>query len=342
MKVLLTGCTAPQSSKNTNERNPSFAGIMNMSLTELGFDVTWEDPSVKMSKEYLSQFDSVIVGIAKPTSIVSHRAYGALSVVNHASDLGNLSIFLDTPDLHKINFSLGDVYRKPESLISSFYSKKREYNLAIKPEYFSNIVSGAKKLYTQEWPNTFIPAYPWSNSEFVSNNIPNINKTKLFLVKPDAVLLKIRSSSNTKINYGDHWCVDNLKTEWSKKTIMSLSRPHVSYRESRWESNSDILTRLDGSLGTLISTYKDGNPWWSSSLSQALFVGVPAVTDWRLTSYLGKEWSFLASAVEEMTPEERTVLAENQKNSYMNHLPSSEEMRENIGSILAQKTYVRN
>ena len=120
MKVLITGCTASHASKNTNDKNPSFAGIINIALTELGFDVTWEDPSVTMTKDYLSQYDAILVGIAKPTGIASHRAYGALSVINHASDLGTLSLFIDTIDPHKLYFSLGDIYRKPESFFGSF------------------------------------------------------------------------------------------------------------------------------------------------------------------------------------------------------------------------------
>ena len=186
MKVLLTGCTASHASKNTNEKMPSFAGTINNALIELGFDVTWEDPSVTMTKDYLSQYDAILVGIAKPTGIASHRAYGALSVINHASDLGTLSLFIDTIDPHKLYFSLGDIYRKPESFFGSFHSKKREYKLALEPKNYENIIEGARKLYGGAWPKTIIPSYPWSTEEVVTKYIPNINKTKLFLVNPDA------------------------------------------------------------------------------------------------------------------------------------------------------------
>ena len=336
MKVLITGCTASHASKNTNEKNPSFAGIINIALTELGFDVTWQDPSVTMNKDYLSQYDSILVGISKPTGIASHRVYGALSVINHASDLGTLSLFMDTIDPHKLYFSLGDIYRKPDSFFGSFHSKKREYKLAQEPKNYENVIEGAKKLYGNAWPKTIIPSYPWSKEEVVTKYIPNVDRTKLFLVSPDAALLEI---SNPIQNYADgsYWCIDNPKTDWYRKVSVSLSNSQVNYRATKWEGNKDILARLNNSMGALVSVYKSGNPWWFPTLSQALYVGVPAVTDWRLTTSMGPEWSVLPHAIEEMSPIERVELSKKQKESYTQNIPSWESVKENIGNILLQK-----
>lgn len=336
MKVLITGCTASHASKNTNEKNPSFAGIINMALTELGFNVVWEDPSVTMDKDYLSQYDVVLVGIAKPTGIASHRAYGALSVINYASELGTLSLFIDTIDPHKLYYGLGDIYRKPDSFFGSFYSKKREYKIAQEPKNYESIVSGAKKLYGDAWPKTIIPSYPWSTPEVVTKYIPNIDKRKLFLVSADSALLEVSNNYKSEAS-GEYWCIDNPKTDWYKKVSTSLLNPQVNYRSTKWEANKDILERLYNSMGALVSVYKSGNPWWFPTLSQALFIGVPVVTDWRLTKYLGPEWSMLSSTIEEMSPMQRVEISAKQKESYVQNLPSWESVKESLGNILLQK-----
>jgi hypothetical protein len=341
MKVFVTGCTAPHASMNANEKNPSFAGIINTALIELGCDVTWADPSVKMDKEYLSQFDSILVGVASPTNVISHRIYGALSVINHASELGNLSLFVDTPEPHKLFAGIREVYHNPKSLVKEFYSKKREYGLALEPEHFANIFSGLSKLYVDAWPTTIIPAYPWSNQNNISKYIPNIDNGKLFLVSPDAALLELQQYRSVPV-LGDYWCADSLKSNWSQASIKLLTLKVENYRSSKWESNGAVLGRLHDSVGALISTYKDGNPWWLPSLSQALYVGVPAVTDWRHTAYMGKDWSHLPSSIEEMSPGERLELSRSQKESYMEHLPSWHSVKESLGNILLQKTYINN
>ena len=341
MKVFVTGCTAPQASKNANEKNPSFAGIINTALIELGCDVAWADPSVRMDKGYLSQFDSILVGVASPTNVISHRIYGALSVINHASELGTLSLFVDTPEPHKLFAGIREVYHNPKSLVKDFYSKKREYNLALESDNFANIFAGLSKLYVDAWPTTIMPAYPWSNQANISKYIPNIDNSKLFLISPDAALLELQQYRSEPVE-GDYWCVDSNKTSWSQMTSKSLTLDMENYRISKWETNVDVLRRLHGSVGALISVYKDGNPWWMPSLSQALYVGVPAVTDWRHTAYMGEEWSHLPSSVESFSSTQRRDLARNQKEIYINHLPSWHSVKESLGNILLQKTYINN
>jgi len=341
MKVFITGCTAPQSSKNSNEKNPSFAGIINTALLELGCEVVWEDPSVKMNKEYLSQFDSVLVGIASPTNVISHRIYGALSVINHASELGILSLFVDTPEPHKLFAGIREVYHNPKALVKDFYSKKREYNLALEPDNFANIFAGLSKLYIDAWPTVLIPSYPWSDRGALSKYIPNVDNSKLFLISPDSALLELQHYRSIPVS-GDYWCVDNSKTAWSQMTSKSLVLRTENYRSSKWESNADVLGRLHDSVGALISTYKDGNSWWLPSLSQALFVGVPAVTDWRHTGHMGPQWAMLPSGVEAMTSDKRLELARSQKEIYLENLPSWHSIKESVGNILLQKTYINN
>lgn len=338
MKVFITGCTASHASKYSNEKNSSFAGIAHSAIKELGCEIVWDSPSVKLTKEYLSQFDSVLVGVSSPTNVISHRIYGALSVIKHASELNNLSLFVDTPDPHKIYAGFREIYQNPKALVKPFYSKKREYNLALDPKNYANIIGGLNYIYTQAWPKTIIPSYPWTNADALSKYIPNVDNGKLFLVAPDAYLLEmeppIRNSGD-----GEYWCVDSPKTKWSQTAVASLTMTVTNYRTSKWDTNKNVLERLTGSVGALISTYKDGNAWWMPTLSQAVFVGTPTFTDWRHTSYMGLEWSALPASIESMSADERAEFSRKQRQSYLQNLPSWEKVKENLGNVLLQKTY---
>ncbi len=42
---------------------------------------------------------------------------------------------------------------------------------------------------------------------------------------------------------------------------------------------SMVIDKISGSVGTLISTYQGGDPWWSVAISQSLIAGVPVVTE---------------------------------------------------------------
>lgn len=338
MKIFITGCTAAHASRSSNEKNASFAGIIDAALTELGCEVVWDVPSVKLSKDYLSQFDSVLVGISSPTNVNAHRIYGSLSVIKHCLELGNLSLYIDTPDPHKIYAGIREIYKNPQSLVKSFYSKRREYNLVLEKENYKNATTAINKLYTDAWPRVIIPSYPWTSPTVVSKYIPNVDNNKLFLVSPDSYLLEIQQDRTTPVD-GEYWCIDSTKTKWSQTVLEGLSKPVVNHRQSKWDGNKEVLNRLSGSLGALVSTYKDGNPWWMPTLSQALFVGVPVATDWRHTQHMGQEWSMLPVAIEDMSPEQRLFVAKKQKEQYIENLPTWADVKENLGNVLFQKTY---
>jgi hypothetical protein len=116
----------------------------------------------------------------------------------------------------------------------------------------------------------------------------------------------------------------------------------MQYRDGRTETNQDILVKLNNATGALISTYRDGASWWLPSLAQALFVGVPVVTDWRLTVNMGPEWGVLPFAIEEMSREERLVHANAQKESYKNSVPTWDVFKNSVVETLFEKDYATN
>ena len=332
MKVLVTGSTATHCSKKVNTRVPTFTGQLVSTLENLGHEVSWEEPRLGMDTSYLNSFDSIVVGMAPLTSVSSRWLYGSLSVLDYATKLNKAVIFVDAPEPQKVWSGIRAIANKPEDLTKPFYSAKKEYVAACEPKTRQRIISLIDRLYGDIWPSTIYPALPWDDRKIMSN-IPNLDTQNTHSFNFDRSLLELDINKTGPEN-ADFWCVDSPKTKWSKQVSKTLTHEILPIRDNYWQGNRDALSRMDSSIGTLISTYKDSDVWWSVMLSQSLFVGTPVVTDWRKSGVLGEEWRFLASSVEAMSPSERHSLALLQKDSYLASIPTHEEIKNSLESSI--------
>jgi hypothetical protein len=331
MKVLLTGCSAPQSSQGLNTRLPTFSGLVRNALSYAGHDVVWVTPSIDMSEEYLSQFDVVLVGLTPPTSLSSYRLYGALSVIDRARKVSNVKYIVDAPEPYKLWAGIRAIANNPDDLVKNFYSKRSEFDKAINPANLSRIQSVVSGLYESTWEQTLCPSLPWSKKENIIKHIPNILEDSLDLLCLDAFLLTaVEDSSALYMKSESNYWSTNQKTSWVKgleKTLKNKIHPMAS---NKWATNTSILTNINKSIGSVISVYKNDEPWWSVNLSQSLYVNTPVVTDWKQTSYLGESWSMLAHNLEDMSVTERISVAVKQKNEYIKVLPDFNESVERV------------
>lgn len=334
MRILMTGSTAAQVAVKKDSQ--TFASLVNKALNAGGHDVTWIDPSVSLTKDYLAEYDSILVGIAPPNSTSAHRIYGALSVIKYAQELGRLRLMVDAPEPKKVWAGLRAVYNKPDELTKDFYSKRREYRKTADKDVTDRLNEAVKMLYTQQWPKTIFPVFPWVSSSSVSLQIPMTSSENLVGLSLDSILLS-KNNETPIINNPNYWVADSINSKWTKgieKTIKHRIDPLVA---SRWESVESTESRLTEAMGCLVSVYHQGNPWWSISLSKSLAKGIPVVTDWRLSSMLGPEWSVLAHAIEEMSQYERKELANTQRDLYMEATPSWENSVELTCNTLLRK-----
>lgn len=318
MKILLTGTTASQVSQRKNEIVPTFSGYVHRALMDGGHDVVWAEPSVSMSKEYLAEFDSVVVGLAPPTSTAAHRIYGALSVIYFAHQIGNLKLLIDAPEPKRVWAGIRAAHKKPSDLTKEFHSKRREYSLALTEDVLPRLHSAVATLYTEEWPTTVFPTTPWMSFPSVSTSIPNTNSKNLVgLTFDDLIINETRNDSDS---FGNFWVCDYPNTSWVKKIEKTIDYKIEAAHSHRWEKNSDSIKRISSSYGCLISLHKNGDPWWSLTLPQAIGCGIPVVTDWRLSSMLGASWSVLPAAIEGMNESQRFSLSENQRDAYLSSI----------------------
>lgn len=320
MKILLTGCTASHVSAKKNLLSPTFTGLIHKALTHGRHDVTWIEPSVSLSKEYLEEFDSVVVGLAPPNSTAAHRIYGALSVIQYAHELGTLRLVIDAPEPKRVWAGIRAIKQRPEELTKEFYSKRREYRKVSDDGTLDRLHAAVDTLFTQEWPNTVYPTFPWMSYPSVSTEIPMASPKNLIGLNFDSDVVSLQSGYSA--SYSDYWVVDASNTKWTKQIEQTVKSRVIPARISRWEENSEVISRMSGAIGCLVSVYKHANPWWSIALAQSLSNNVPVVTDWRLSSMLGESWSVLAQSVEEMSWPDRMDLAKEQKTSYLNAVPT--------------------
>lgn len=123
MKILITGCTSPQTSKKVAEVVPTFASSM-AGLLSTSAKVDFLPPEL-ISDEDIKSYDSILVGVAPPTSITANNVYNAFSLANKARKAEKLSIFIDAPEPQKIQASLNSFSSGKSSLDKSFYARRK-------------------------------------------------------------------------------------------------------------------------------------------------------------------------------------------------------------------------
>ena len=324
MNILLTGSTAAHVSADKNSKTTTFPGLINKALTSGHHNVTWIEPSVSMSREYIAEFDAVIVGVAPPTSTAAHRIYGALSVISYAWEVGNLRLLLDAPEPRRVWAGIKAIHNNPDDLIKDFYSKRSEYKKAKNQEVFDRIQNAVDLLFTNPWPITYYPRLPWMSFPSVSAYIPMAQAADLIGLNFDRKL--IESSTTYAVDHqAKFWAADSINSRWTKQQESLVSLPVVPLKVSRWESSVEAMQRLSESIGCMVSVYRNNDPWWSPALAQALSVGVPVVTDWLLSSMLGESWTVLPGSIEDMTHYQRDALVREQKRTYADSLLNWED-----------------
>lgn len=301
-------------------------GLINQALELSGeHSVTWTEPSIHMSKEYLSEFDAVVVGMAPPTSTAAHRIYGALSVLGNARDVGNLRILLDAPDPSRVWAGLRAVENRPEILVKDFYSKRKEYDAATDDFTLRRLRAIVSDLYTNPWSTTIFPVVPWMSYPSVTNYIPTLSRTDVRGLNLDAFVLEAPLAVPNP-STGEFWVSDLHSSPWTRRMEPLLSKSVRPIQESRWEHQTTTINRLaTNAIGCLASTYKNGDPWWSPFVALSLSVHRPVVTDWKLTSYMGDSWNMLAATVETLSATDSIALAAEQRSTYVKQIPDRKE-----------------
>lgn len=332
-KIFVTGINAPQASENANLKNLSFTGVLVNSLREMGHEVTWSSPSVLMTEESLSSFDSILVGVGPVTSLASDRCYGVLSLLAKLWGNKKLSLFTDVSNPKQIEVSLKQIINNPEKLVKTFYSYRKEYSIVSSSlEYKQWCERGLRLLLDEEWPATIYSSLPWTKIEQIG--LPPNAKRNLERINLDSFLLLDTDSASEERQ--QKWVFDR-KSNWIEKTSNTLLLPVVPMKASKSWGDSAVYEQIQRSLGVLISPDKREGTWWSYRYVQALKSRTPVATDWTESGVLGEVWQLLASSIEGMSQQKRDLVATAQLESYVSNIPTRKEMSSKITQILKIK-----
>lgn len=328
MKVLVTGMASSHTKPSTNT---SFFGTL-VKAVETFAIVEWATPSVTWTKEFLEQYDSVVVGIIPPTSLGANKVYGAMHVINELYDSPKLTLVVDNPQLWQFKASLSSVARDVSTIFTDFYSKRREYKIASNPAISGGIQKAADKLLNRPWPRTIYPELPWKTATEISKFISTEGSENLVGVNLDAMLIgePIEAKSPAPI-----WVADSPSSAWTKKLEKLLSLPTIPVKSSSRDTDDQVFDRISSSFGLLVAPQDRGvGTWWSYRYIQALNSSVPVVSDWRDTGSLSNNWYVLGSTLEESTPEERLAVAKAQREDYISSIPTKSEALNLVKSLI--------
>lgn len=338
MRVLITGSTSSQSSQKTFSRTPTFAGLLAENLSKSGAEVEFSRPYLEWDKDFLKRFDAVLVGIAPLTSVAANNLYPALSTASKAEKLKKLSLFVDAPEPQKIHASLASFEKGNVDLFKVFYENRREYErVSEDPRLMREIEVFCQRMFLSEWPLTLYPWTPWVPLGQVEKHLPKISAGGLLGVSIDSYLLDEEKSVRSQRGEGaNYWCYDNNKTKWFRGVERSLRYEAFSMKENQFSGREVVSQRISGGLGSLMTTYRSNELWWSPILSTSLNLGVPVVSDWRVTNSAGLDWNHLPSTVEEMSSSERFSLATAQRESYIQMLDFKDDVNQIVLSALTK------
>ena len=331
-KVFLTGMSAPQASPSTNQKTLTYAGVLNKVLVSAGHEVTWASPSVHMTAESLDKFDAVLVGISPITSLGANRVYGALSVINALKNSDKLTLFVDTSTPSQIEPSLKSVINNPDSLTKQFFSYRKEFsNVVGDKDLLSNVISGVKYLYEEDWTTTIYPKLPWK-SEF--RIIKNARKNLIGLNLDSHLVKEPVGSYDRRLK----WSVDNLSTPWATSVLSIIELPNSPMKWNKGWTDAQVTEQISRSIGAILSPDKRDGTYWSYRYVQAMDACTPIVTDWKESQALGDAWNILASNIESMSQDKRDLIATAQRDIYLASIPSKKQAVEMLqNSIFRRK-----
>ena len=320
-KILITGMTASQCSVTANEKALSFAGLLNKALVAQGHTVVMSDADFSWSTEALSYYDSVVVGIAPIMSLTANSSYGALHVLSLMWNDPRLTLLVDAPKPEQIVASLKAITLNKELLTKQFYSNRKGYQYASKPENAQELHKAISNLLTSTWPRTIYPRLPWSDDSYLAQCLPSGAANIIGLNLDAFAFAPAVNYSSERIS---RWVADDVKSSWTQKTLPTLAYPAAPMRLNKSWNDKAIEDQMRHSIGALITPYKK-HTWWSYRYVQAINTGTPVATEWRDSAKIGAGWAVLASGIESMSPDRHAALALAQANQYRSSVPTMNE-----------------
>lgn len=330
-KILLTGMSAAQASRKANARTLSFAGVLEKSLVAAGHDVTWEVPSIGWTKEFLDQFDSVIVGIAPITSLSANYCYGGLHVVTELINDDRLTMLVDSPQPAQITASLKSITANPQAFTKDFYINRQGFQQASSDAVRTRLLATIERLLTAAWPTTIYPSLPWQDASKISSQFSEQAAQNLVGINLDAGLI---GPVDYNVDRRLKWSADSSSSTWAQKVLTGLVYPVSLMKWNKGWSDNLVEEQIARSTGVLITPHKKDGTWWTYRYIQAMNTSTPIASLWTETVKIGESWGNLAANIEALSEDERNTIATKQREEYLAAIPSLSDAHKNLHKTL--------
>ena len=323
MKILVTGSTSQHLSELSHSRSSNFFGLLSAYLKKTWptAKVDWLAPSVGWTKNELSEYDVVLVGLAPPQALGANKMYGAFSVISHLWGSDRLRLVVDQPDVDVLTRGLRSMSTNWGSFTKPFFSYRKEYEEVVESKELRTHLKGAfEALLDDDWPPVIVPAYPWFSAESMELGLPKGAAGRLIGTNFDLEILD-RFSDSGEGERAEVWTFEkHADYKWMQS--LNLGFPtEVLPLNHRIETDTKAASMLGSSVGFLASPVGDRS-WWTPKLAMALAKKTPVFPPWQETAWLGSSWSILPSTFETLDSGSRTKVAQEQVESYIDSLPS--------------------
>lgn len=326
LNILLTGSTSQQCNSATHRNAANYPGLLRTAFHLTGHEVYWQAPSVSWTgRELLNRYDHVVVGLAPVTSLSANRVYGALSMLGELMDVNpnKVSVLLDVPEPDRIAAGFRAILAHPENLAKSFYSYRKEYELAVRAQ--DRLLGIVERLHSRPWPTVIMPSLPWDEPSRAAHRFP-YPVQRVLPFNLETVLYRQLPSVETRPRR-EIWAAEG-------RALQATIFPHAPIsRKGHSATDTAILQQMASSLGTIIELTR-GGIWWNTRYAQSLRTGTPVVSDWRETSVLGRAWGMLPMTLETMNQRERDEVAHDQRAQYLAQCPSEDEIVDQMTRLL--------
>lgn len=329
MKILFTGMASHHTQAAETHNFVTGMGRLASDFAE----VHWTQPNVQWKKKDFDEYDLVFVGICPPSALSANKAYGALHAINVLWGSDKLRLIADYPQTWQYKASFNRAAANPSrGLFPDSYARRLQFSIAVKNQ--NKIVDAATKLATEQWPKTVFPSLPWKPVDSISESIGLGSKGSLVGLNVDSLYLTNSDIPSEYYERDNKWLTQDEKNPWTKTVLKTTKFSHEDLRKAR---RDDYLAQqmMQSSIGLLVSPeQRKSGVWWSKRIPQALRTGTPIVTDWKETQDFHWSWSRLAYQVEDMTPSERSGLADWQLKEYIGAIPDEESLKLKFSDIL--------
>lgn len=321
MRVLFTGMASSHCKKPDNV---TFFGVLSDVVSEFA-EVVWDSPKLSWTEKDLDKFDLVVFGFTPPTALSANKIYGAMHLLGLMFHSPKLRLVVDSSQVWQYKNSIQAVKRDVSTLFSKFYSRRYDYRRAQSEDSRKYIDLAATHMGSDIWPKIYYPELPWSTKNEVSRALGFGSIEKMIGVNLDSFLLLPEPQGLS--GESNFWSVSTTKGSWYRTVEQSLRSTSLDISKNSSKDDNAILSTIRSSLGLIVPPQeRNTGTWWSYRYVQGMNSNTPIVTLWQSSQKLGESWAYLAYQIEDMSPDERVVVAQNQLELYKNAIPTKDEI----------------